>query len=535
MSETRVRRAPKRQLGQFFTPPAVAKALVESLALGEDSAVLEPSAGDGAFVLPLIERFMALHDGSAAERLAKTLTRNVFACELDAQAHARCLERVVEAYGALPTAHNLVCADFFRHALDAWPTFDVVVGNPPFGATLNPSLQSALDRAYGRRDGFKIKKESYSFFIVRCVERLAEGGRLRFICSDTFLTIPTMMGLREFLLNRGSVRVRRMEALFDETSQPMVLLDFERSGRSEAVRVEDEVVARSTIDLTGNRSWRVTDDLAPLFDGPRLGDFMVASSGMTIGRNDLFLREIVDGEIVEPYDFEFFDDPITVRGELAHARFGAMSTARSNDLAGREALGATRRNVRAVPLAAPRRVTLPDADYRPYNKASAEVVYAPPAHAVFWRDDGDAVRTFKKNGPWYLHGVGGQRFFGREGITWQLVSPAMTARYLPAGFILDSGAPCAFLREGVDAEVLWFVLGWALTPLCTTVLKRVLNHTRNVQSKDFERLPFPFWVGAEARDVAVGRVKALVQRALGGERFTRESSEVRALAACYAR
>ena len=108
--------------------------------------------------------------------------------------------------------------------------------------------------------------------------------------------------------------------------------------------------------------------------------------------------------------------------------------------------------------------------------------------------------TFKKTGNWYLHGVGGMKYFGREGITWALIAQRLCMRYLPAGYILDSGAPCAFLRPGVEHDELFFILGWSLTDLCNTILKEVLNHTRNIQSKDFERLPYPVWVSA-ARNV----------------------------------
>ena len=135
---------------------------------------------------------------------------NVFAVEIDPAAYAAMLVSIEKRWGTLPAAHNLICGDFFvtdfdgataNHSLfgDA-RTFDLIVGNPPFGGTIEPRIQDQLDGRYGERDGFKIKKETYSFFIVRCVEMLRPSGRLRFICSDTFLTIPTMKGLREFSL-----------------------------------------------------------------------------------------------------------------------------------------------------------------------------------------------------------------------------------------------------------------------------------------------------------------------------------------------
>ena len=125
------------------------------------------------------------------------------------------------------------------------------------------------------------------------------------------------------------------------------------------------------------------------------------------------------------------------------------------------------------------------------------------------------------------------KYFGRKGLTWALIAPRPYMRYLPAGYILDSGAPCAFLRPGVEHDELFFILGWSLTDLCATILKEVLNHTRNIQSKDFERLPYPVWVSARSKRNAVLAVEELLARAKKGETFSFQSNEVRKLNTLY--
>ncbi len=183
--------------------------------------------------------------------------------------------------------------------------------------------------------------------------------------------------------------------------------------------------------------------------------------------------------------------------------------------------------------AEPLEITLPHPDYRPYNKAVRALVYAKPTQAIYWKDDGDAVLTFKKNGNWYLHGVGGGKFFGREGLTWQLIAQTLNARYLPPGCILDSGAPCAFLRERVPPEELWFILGWTFSPLCQTLLKDVINHTKNIQGKDFERLPYPFWVSPERKQRVIAQVQTLVAEAMAGRAFQRTDAAIAEIGAAF--
>ena len=519
----------------------MARAIVERLELTQDTRVLEPSFGDGSFLIPLIERFLVFYDGAIEARLTEVLNRNVWGIEIDPALFAACLQAIWERWNFVPPRHNLICADFFlRWKMDA-QNFDWIVGNPPFGGTIDVEIQDALDRRYGWRNGLKIKKETYSFFIVKSLELLKPGGRITFICSDTFLTISTMRGLRRLLMNEGQPAIELLDGFFDETTHPMVMLNFRQGAAANAIQLFGNSIPYPEIEATGNLSWTVTAEFSRYFSGPKLGDFLLASSGMTVGANDLFLRPIEaekkaeNGKerVREPFRFEFFDDLITLESEIGRARLGKISAAKTRDILRQEAACQTRRNVRITPRDEPLPIELPHPDYRYYNKSSSEILYAPPTCAIFWKDDGDAVLTFKKNGNWYLHGVGGAKHFGREGLTWQLISSRLTPRYLPPGYILDSGAPCAFLRDGVDSDELYFLLGWLLSPLCNRILKAVINHTRNIQSKDAERLPYPFWIPANEKSDITQQVKQLLERAKQGAKFYFCSPEIEQLGQRY--
>jgi hypothetical protein len=247
---------------------------------------------------------------------------------------------------------------------------------------------------------------------------------------------------------------------------------------------------------------------------------------MTIGDNKMFIREIVDGHIIEPLEFIFFEERITLRRELERARLNKLSQQMEAKVRDLEASGQTRRNVKGIQLNIPRKIALPNEDYWPYNKAMSGIIYRPPKFVVYWKDNGDAVLTFKRNGGWYLHGVGGGKFFGRAGLTWSLVSSTINMKILDEGQILDSGAPCAFLRDGVAEDELWFIFGWCLSDLATEILKGVINHTRNIQGKDVERLPYPSWISDSVKQEVVRRMKALVAEARAGREFKRSDPEL---------
>jgi hypothetical protein len=312
-----------------------------------------------------------------------------------------------------------------------------------------------------------------------------------------------MAGLRKLLMDCGTPTVTRIDAFSDQTKYDMVKLTLQAAAPSSEAEVYGARITRGAMEATGNYSWTVSEEYACLFAGPKVGDLLVGTGGMTIGRNELFVREISDGEVIEPLTFSFAEKQVTLAEELAQARLNRLSDRQRDAIREQERNGLTKRIVVTAGRGEPERIVMPHPDYRFYNKASSQRLYAAPSHAIYWKDDGDAVRTFKKSGPWYLRGVGGGPFFGREGLSWQLVSPKINARYLPPGYILDSGAPCAFLRDGVAKDELWFVLAWLQTALATKILKDVINHTRNIQGKDLERLPYPWWVSSVRKRQAI--------------------------------
>ncbi len=464
---------------------------------------------------------MEREHGSTSDRLERVLNERVWGVEVDPEMYDRAVAAIEARWGPMPPTYNLVLGDYFRFDPGRM-RFDLIIGNPPFGGIFDAALEDQLDRRYGRYGGRKLKKETYSFFTAKALEELAPEGELVFICSDTFLTISTMGGLRMLLMDRGTPTVSRLQEFSDETRYDMVVLTLREGAPANEAIVFGESVTREAMEATGNHSWTISNEYAGLFAGPKIGDVMVATGGMTIGRNELFVREVRGGAIEEPLIIDFADRPITLEEERGYARLGKISKKREDELVKLEAEGRTRRVVVTHKRDQPARIELPHADYRYYNKASSERLYTEPGFVVYWKNDGDAVLTFKKTGPWYLHGVGGGPFFGREGLTWQLVSQKINARYLPAGYILDSGAPCGFLRPGVDPDELWVILAWLQTELATAILKQVINHTRNIQSKDVERLPYPWWVPVDSRADAGARTRDAVQALMEGENVDRK-------------
>ena len=192
--------------------------------------------------------------------------------------------------------------------------------------------------------------------------------------------------------------------------------------------------------------------------------------------------------------------------ETERARLGKVSEKNIKAVNNRE----VEKVLKTTYLENPIYIDIKNEDYKPYNKASSKKYYDTPSTYIYWKNNGEAVYTFKKNGPWYLHGVGGKKFFEKMGLTWRLISGDIRCRFLPSGYILDSGSPVGILKENIHTDELYFIIGWLNTELATKILKQVINHTRNIQSKDIERLPYPYWVSNENKKSIIDRVKNII-------------------------
>lgn len=156
--------------------------------------LLEPSFGNGDFLIPVVERLMrAWHAAGAPGDLLVALGPCLRAVELHRPTYehtfAALSQRLTGA--GLPASsaaaladHWLTCGDFLL--TDLADDFDVVVGNPPYvrqeliPPVLMAEYRSRYSTIYDRAD-------LYVPFIERSLRALKAGGVLGFICADRWM------------------------------------------------------------------------------------------------------------------------------------------------------------------------------------------------------------------------------------------------------------------------------------------------------------------------------------------------------------
>ncbi len=158
-----------------------------------EQALLEPSFGDGDFLLVAIERLLAAWQKQAPEKPASALSGCIRAIELHRDSFEGTRGKVVSLLRrggvSLSDAEQLVNVwlkqgDFLLAELPA--RFDYVVGNPPYvRQELIPDPLIAEYRARYRT--VFDRADIYIPFIERSLDLLAEKGTLGFICADRWM------------------------------------------------------------------------------------------------------------------------------------------------------------------------------------------------------------------------------------------------------------------------------------------------------------------------------------------------------------
>lgn len=229
----------RKARGAFFTPPEIAGFMVDWAVRSKGDAVLEPSCGEAAFLLPAARRLHAL--GATKRAVSQQLEAgDIHQASVDEA--QKLLAR--EGFGAKTDV-----GDFFLKP--AVPSFDAVVGNPPYvryqqfgGASRAASLQAAL------RQGVRLTQlaSSWAAFTVHASAFLRPEGRLALVIPAELLSVKYAAQIRRFLLDRfASVRLVLFETLvFPGVLEDVVLLLAEGSGGAQSFEVFQ---ARTASDL----------------------------------------------------------------------------------------------------------------------------------------------------------------------------------------------------------------------------------------------------------------------------------------------
>lgn len=157
--------------------------------------VLEPSVGDGDFLVPIVERLLSSYRGCSSGDFdfVQALSPAIYAVEIHPESAAGARARILDVLRSAGVAPNAAA-----QLLDRWihvgdflladlpHSFTHALGNPPY--VRQERIPSAQLTEYRRRfQTMYDRADLYVPFIERCLEYLKPGGVLGFICSDRWM------------------------------------------------------------------------------------------------------------------------------------------------------------------------------------------------------------------------------------------------------------------------------------------------------------------------------------------------------------
>ena len=206
----------RKARGAFFTPDKITRFISGWAIRTANDRVMEPSAGDAAFLVASVGRLREL----MPERGERPTVDGV---EIHAHSARTARQRVREA-GGEPRIRQ---SDFFLISPD--PTYDAVIGNPPYiryqdfaGVSRSRSREAAL-RAGVSLTGLA---SSWAAFTIHSALFLKDGGRLGLVLPAELLSVNYAAPVRQFLFDRfrDVQLVLFDEQVFAEAEADIVLL-----------------------------------------------------------------------------------------------------------------------------------------------------------------------------------------------------------------------------------------------------------------------------------------------------------------------
>jgi len=205
----------RKARGAFFTPEAISRFITNWAIRDATDRVLEPSAGDAAFLVQAVRRLRDLGTGDEFPR--------VDGVEIHAPSAAAARARVAEAGGRAV----VVDSDFFM--VQPQPRYSVVIGNPPYIRYQDFTGEARTrSRAAALRAGVSLTAlaSSWAGFTVHSALFLERGGRMGLVLPAELLSVNYAGAIRRFLFERfKSVElVLFAEQVFPEAEADVVLL-----------------------------------------------------------------------------------------------------------------------------------------------------------------------------------------------------------------------------------------------------------------------------------------------------------------------
>lgn len=166
-----------------------------------DVKILEPSCGNGEFLLEIISRLKESSINFGFD-FNSAYHKNVLACDIDKSKVEECIQRINRSFSELHNPEECVlCEDFLlsEHGL-----FDVIIGNPPYIRYEEiPTDRRNLYKTIFHT--FHYRTDIYVLFFEKTLFMLKQNGRHCFICANRWMKNQYGKKLRQLIASEMKI------------------------------------------------------------------------------------------------------------------------------------------------------------------------------------------------------------------------------------------------------------------------------------------------------------------------------------------
>ena len=200
----------KGKMGQFFTPRNIVCFIVEMMAPERGQRVLDPAGGSGGFLLNTMEYVRKYAENNYTDSLEiynhwhKFAKDRLFGIEINDQIARVCKMNMILHGDGHSNIINMDSLDYMgaNHKRFQKNQFDLILTNPPFGATVQGSEKKYLKSFVlgNNKNKPRTSQKTEILFIELCVEFLKPGtGKMAMILPDGILNNNSLQYVRNYI------------------------------------------------------------------------------------------------------------------------------------------------------------------------------------------------------------------------------------------------------------------------------------------------------------------------------------------------
>lgn len=206
----------RKKNGAYYTPDHIRRQMVQQLLKDESASktYLDPASGTGGFLLALASH-VSIHQ--------------LYGYDIDALSIALTRINLVLATGC--TDWELLHSHFARQDFllsSATPSYDCILGNPPWGAAFTKEQQTLLRGRYTCLT--KGNPEIYDLFLEQAISCLRDHGTLYFVLPEAFLQVKKHEPIRTKICETCSLSyLEYLGDIFPGVQCPSILFQLQKT------------------------------------------------------------------------------------------------------------------------------------------------------------------------------------------------------------------------------------------------------------------------------------------------------------------